>query len=155
MIGIISYEEKYQPDFKRLNLEWLDKYHLTETHDLEILDDPQEKVIAGGGCIFLAMDGEKVIGTAGLAKEQEGIFELVKMTVDPAWQGQGISKILLERCLDEAKKLKAKKIFLFSNSQLLTALKLYEKYGFCHIEVTDSPLLTADVKMELSLSGNQ
>ncbi len=149
MIVIRTYEEKYQPDFKRLNLEWLDKYHLTETHDLEILDHPEEKVIAGGGCIFLAMDGEKVIGTAGLAKEQEGIFELVKMTVDPAWRGLGISKILLERCLEEAKKLKAKKIFLFSNSQLLTALKLYGKYGFRHVEVTDSPLLTADVKMEL------
>lgn len=149
MIEIRAYEKKYQPDFKRLNLEWLDKYHLTETHDLEILDHPEEKVIAGGGCIFLAMDGEKVVGTAGLAKEQEGIFELVKMTVDPAWRGRGISKILLERCLEEAKKLRAKKIFLFSNSQLLTALKLYEKYGFRHVEVTDSPLLTADVKMEL------
>ena len=155
MINIISYEEKYQPDFKRLNLEWLDKYHLTETHDLEILDNPQEKVIAGGGCIFLAMDGERVVGTAGLAKEKESIFELVKMGVDPAWRGRGISKILLERCLEEAKKLKAKKIFLFSNSQLLTALKLYEKFGFRHVEVTDSPLLTADVKMELSLTSNQ
>ena len=155
MIDIISYEEKYQPDFKRLNLEWLDKYHLTETHDLEILDDPQEKVIAGGGCIFLAMDGEKVIGSVGLVKGQEGIFELVKMGVDPAWRRQGVGKMLLECCLDEAKKLKAQKIFLFSNSQLLTALKLYEKFGFRHVEVTDSPLLTADVKMELSLTSNQ
>ena len=154
MIQIVSYDNKYQQDFKRLNLEWLDKYHLTETHDLQILDHPEEKVIAGGGCIFLAMDGERVIGTAGLAKEREGIFELVKMTVHPAWRGQGISKILLERCLEEAKKLKAEKIFLFSNSQLLTALRLYEKYGFRHVEVTDSPLLTADVKMELSLTGN-
>ena len=153
MIEIISYDEKYQPDFKRMNLEWLDKYHLTETHDLDILNNPQEKVIAGGGCIFLAMYGEKVIGSAGLVKEQEGIFELVKMGVDPAWRRQGIGKILLERCLEEAKKLKAKKIFLFSNSQLRTALRLYEKYGFRHVEVTDSPLLTADVKMELSLPG--
>ena len=154
MIQIVSYDNKYQQDFKRLNLEWLDKYHLTETHDLEILDYPEEKVIAGGGCIFLAMDGEKVIGTAGLAKEQEGIFELVKMTVDPAWRGLGISKILLERCIQEAKKLKAGKIFLFSNSQLLTALILYEKYGFRHVNVTNSPLMTADVKMELSLTSN-
>ena len=77
------------------------------------------------------------------------------MGVDPAWRKQGIGKMLLERCLEEAQKLKAKKIFLFSNSQLLTALKLYKKYGFRHVEVTDSPLLTADVKMELSLTSNQ
>jgi len=152
MIEIISYQSKYQPDFKRLNLEWLDMYNLTEAHDLEILDHPEEKVMAGGGCIFLALDGEKVVGTAGLVKEQEGIFELVKMTVDPGWQGRGISKLLLDRCLVEAGKLKAKKIFLFSNSQLLTAIKLYEKYGFHKVAVTDSPMLTADVKMELSLT---
>ena len=54
MIEIISYQDKYQPDFKRLNFEWLEKYNLTESHDLEILDDPEGTVIGGGGCIFLA-----------------------------------------------------------------------------------------------------
>lgn len=151
---IISYESKYQPDFKRLNLYWLEKYHLTEQHDLDILDNPEEKIIAPGGCIFLAIDNEKVIGAAGIAKEHEGVYELVKMGVDSAYHGQGIGKKLLEHCLAEAKKMGAEKIFLFSNSQLTTALKMYEKYGFRHVEVTDSPMLTADVKMELSLSAN-
>ena len=155
MIEIINYESKYQPNFKRLNLEWLEKYNLTESHDLEILDDPDGTVIAGGGCIFLAMDGDSVIGTAGLWKENEKEYELVKMAVAPAYRGQGISKILLDCCLEEAKALKAYKIFLFSNSQLKTALGLYEKYGFCHVNVTNNPFLTADVKMELSLSPNQ
>jgi putative acetyltransferase len=151
MIEIRNYESRYQQDFKRLNLEWLEKYNLTETHDLEILDDPEGTVTNGGGCIFLATDGEKVVGTAGLAKEHEGVYELVKMAVDPEYRGQGISKILLDRCLTEAKNLNAKKVFLFSNSQLQTAIKLYGKYGFRHVEVTDSPMLTADVKMELVL----
>jgi ribosomal protein S18 acetylase RimI-like enzyme len=151
MITIISYEEKYQPDFKRLNLEWLDKYNLTESHDLEILNDPTGTVINAGGCIFLAMDGERVIGTAGLWKENDSAFELIKMGVDSEYRGRGISKILLEKCIDEARERKAAKIFLFSNSQLQTALGLYKKYGFHHVDVTDAPFLTADVKMELSL----
>jgi putative acetyltransferase len=151
MITIIAYENKYQPDFKRLNLEWLDKYNLTESHDLEILDDPEGIVIARGGCIFLAMDDKKVVGTAGLWKENEKEYELVKMAVDPSYRGKGISKLLLDHCLEETKKLKAKKIFLFSNSQLKTALKLYEQYGFRHVDPKDSPYVTADVKMELVL----
>mgnify|MGYP001190316057 FL=1 len=155
MIKVISYQSKYKPDFKRLNLEWLDKYNLTESHDLEILDDPQGTVIDRGGCIFLAIEGERVVGTAGLWKENEKEYELIKMTVDPVYRGQGISKILLDRCLTEAGKLKAEKVFLFSNSQLQTALKLYGKYGFCNVEVTDAPFLSADVKMELSLAPNQ
>ena len=82
MIEIIEYESKYQPDFKRLNLEWLDKYNLTESHDLEILDDPEGFVIARGGCIFLAIDGEKIIGSSGLWKENESEYELIKMAVE-------------------------------------------------------------------------
>ena len=151
MITIIPYENKYQPEFKKLNLYWLDHYNLTESHDLEILDDPQGAVIDRGGCIFLAMDQEHVVGTAGLWKENEKEYELVKMAVELSYQGQGISKILLETCLREAEKRGATKIFLFSNSQLTTALRLYSKYGFHHVDVTNAPFLTADIKMELNL----
>jgi ribosomal protein S18 acetylase RimI-like enzyme len=151
MIQIISYEDKYQPDFRRLNLEWLDKYHLTESHDLEILDDPMGTVIAGGGSVFLAMHGDEVVGTAGLLKSNEEEYELIKMAVDPGYRGQGISKLLLEKCIDEARERKAEKVILFSNSQLQTAINLYKKYGFEHVPVVSAPFLTADIKMELSL----
>jgi putative acetyltransferase len=150
-IKIIEYKDQYQPDFKRLNLEWLDKYNLTESHDLEILDDPSGAVIARGGCIFLALDGHDVVGTAGLWKENEEEYELIKMAVDPKYRGQGISKVLLEKCINEARKQGAEKIILYSNSQLQTAISLYKKYGFEHVPVTGAPFLTADVKMELSL----
>jgi len=151
MIEVVLYTRRYQPDFKRLNTEWLEKYGLMESHDLEVLDDPDGTVIAGGGCIFLAADDGKIIGTAGLWKENETEYELIKMTVDPAYRGKGISRILMDRCLEEAKQRKATKLFLYSNSQLKTALQLYEKYGFQHIPVTNAPFLTADVKMELVL----
>ncbi|HXL56367.1 MAG TPA: GNAT family N-acetyltransferase [Chitinophagaceae bacterium] len=151
MIEIIDYDDEYANDFKQLNLEWLDKYNLTETHDLEILNDPKRTILDGGGCIYLAKADNKIVGTAGIANEGDGAFELVKMTVAPAFQGMGISKILIEKCLNKAKELKAKKIFLYSNSLLTTAIALYKKYGFVHVDASDSPLLTADIKMELSL----
>jgi GNAT superfamily N-acetyltransferase len=149
MIRLIDYEDKHQPDFKRLNMEWLEKYGLLESHDLEILDDPRGTVLDRGGAIFLAVDGDKVIGTAGLWKENEETYELIKMFVDTEYRGQGISKLLLDHCLAEARKTGAKKVLLFSNSQLQTALKLYGSYGFRHVAVTDAPFVTADVKMEL------
>jgi putative acetyltransferase len=149
MIRLTDYEDRYQADFKRLNMEWLEKYNLLEPHDLEILDDPKGSVIDKGGAIFLVMDEDKVIATAGIWKENDDEYELIKMFVDPVYRGQGISKLLLDRCLEEARAKNAKKIFLYSNSQLKTALKLYEQYGFTHIAVTNAPFLTADVKMEL------
>lgn len=150
-INIISYESKYQPVFKSLNLEWLDKYNLTEDHDLLILDDPQGTVIDNGGFLWLAKAGEEIVGTAGIMKDTDTVFEIIKMFVSPSWRGKGISKLLIETCLSKAKEIGAEKLILFSNHQLETALKLYEKYGFRHVEVTDAPFETADVKMELIL----
>jgi ribosomal protein S18 acetylase RimI-like enzyme len=154
MIEIIDYSGEYANDFRDLNLEWLEKYNLTEAHDLEVINHPKEAVLDKGGYIFLAREVDRIVGTAGIANEGDSIYELVKMTVAPAFRGQGISKMLIEKCLDKARELKAKKIFLYSNSQLQTAIALYKKYGFVHVDASNSPLLSADVKMELAL-GNE
>jgi N-acetylglutamate synthase-like GNAT family acetyltransferase len=151
MIEIIDYCDEYANDFRELNLEWLEKYNLAESHDLEIINHPKETILDGGGCIYLAKSGDKIVGTAGLANAGNGVYELVKMAVAPEFQGKGISRMLMDKCLRKAKELNAKKIFLYSNSQLTTAISLYKKYGFEHVDASNSPLLTADVKMELSL----
>lgn len=151
MTEIIEYESKYQPDFYRLNITWLDKYQLTETHDVDILNDPEGMIINKGGFIWLAKDGDAIVGSAALIKETDDIFELAKMAVDDTHQGKGISKLLITVCIKKAKAIGAKKLELFSNHQLTTALALYEKYGFRHVKVTNSPFETADVKMEMTI----
>ena len=151
MVQIIEYENKYQPDFYKLNVAWLDKYNLKESHDLAILDDPQGMITGKGGYIWLAKEGDTIIGSAALIKENDGIFELAKMAVDDKHKGRGISKLLMETCINKAKEIGAVKLELFSNHQLTTALGLYEKYGFKHINVTGSAYATADVKMEMEL----
>jgi GNAT superfamily N-acetyltransferase len=149
MTNIIPYESIHAAAFRQLNMEWLNKYQLMETHDMMVLDDPNGTILDRGGCIFLAMDGEEVIGSAALMKGHNGIFELAKMAVLPAYQGRGISKLLINKCLETAEEMGLHKLILYSNSQLTTALKLYMSYGFYHVPVTDAPFLTADVKMEL------
>lgn len=149
MVNIIEYEDQYHEAFRKLNLEWLDKYNLTEEPDLIVLNDPRGTILNKGGYIWLAEHETGIIGSSALMKEHNGVYELAKMTVAPAWQGKGISKLLIEACLKKARELKASKVELFSNHQLLAALKLYERYGFKYIEMKDSPFATADVKMEL------
>ncbi len=149
--GIILYEERYKEDFRSLNLEWLEKYNLAESHDLEILDDPRSTILDHGGFIWLAVADERVVGSAALIKVTNDEYELAKMAVAADYRGRGISKLLIQTCISQAKKIGAKKMTLFSNHQLLTALKLYEKYGFYYVDVEDSPFETADVKMEMIL----
>ena len=151
MTELIAFESRYQPDFYKLNIAWLDKYNLTESHDLEILNDPEATIINRGGYVWLAKVDNIIVGSAALIKETDDVFELAKMAVDDAYQGKGISKLLIEACISKAKATGVKKLELFSNHQLKAALGLYEKYGFQHVEVTNSPFETADVKMEMNL----
>ena len=150
-IDIIDYGDEHAGVFRDLNLEWLEKYHLTESHDLFVINDPRGTIIDRGGVIYLAQSPAGIVGSAALMKTGEDEYELAKMAVAPEWQGQGISKLLIEKCLDTAKQIGAERVTLFSNHQLQTAIHLYEKYGFRHIDVTDAPFETADIKMELIL----
>lgn len=149
-ISIISFEPKYAADFKRLNIEWLDKYELTEPADISMLENYQSEILDTGGAIYLAKAGDEIIGSAALIQEKPGEYELAKMAVTAVWQGKGISKLLIEKCLEKAKELNALKVFLASNSKLSTALSLYEKYGFKHVPVIDNHYSNADVRMELA-----
>jgi putative acetyltransferase len=151
-IEIIPFSDEHRSAFLFLNEEWLNKYHLMEDHDMVILNDPRKTILDNGGEIFLAKFNERIVGTAALMKEHEGVYELVKMTVAPDLRSQGIGNILIDRCIEKAKQLNAEKIILFSNHQLKAALKLYEKFGFNYIPVQNSPFLTADIKMELIFS---
>lgn len=150
-ISIVAFRQEDAADFRTINLEWLDKYGLTEAPDLLVLNDPQGEIIDKGGAIFLAKSEGVVVGTAALMKETPIQYELVKMGVVDAYKGKGISKMLMEACLQQANVFGAKRVYLQSNSQLKTAIGLYEKYGFKHIPVQDAHYVTADVMMELLL----
>lgn len=151
-ISIVDFEPRYAADFKRLNVEWLDKYELTEPADISMLDNYKTEILDTGGCIFLAKAGDAIVGSAALILDKPGEFELAKMAVTSAFQGRGISKLLIEKCIAKAKELQAVKIILVSNSKLATALSLYEKYGFINVPVINNHYTNADVRMELILS---
>ena len=45
---------------------WISKYFALEPKDLEVLDDPQGKIIAKGGRIFMAFEGDEPVGCVAL-----------------------------------------------------------------------------------------
>ena len=149
MITIINFEMQFAEDFRQLNLYWLQHFQLLEAPDLVVINNPQGEIIDKGGYIYLAKAGDTIVGTAGLLKETPTQYELIKMGVAPSFQGRGISKLLMDACLQKATTVGAKRVYLQSNSQLTTAIALYTKYGFKHIPVKDAHYVTADVMMEL------
>jgi DNA-binding MarR family transcriptional regulator/GNAT superfamily N-acetyltransferase len=142
-----------QPIFRQLNEEWISHYFTLEPADLKALDHPEEYILQPGGCILLAAIGPQTVGTCALIKMPEGSYELAKMAVSPAAQGQGVGLLLGQAALQRVRELGGRRVYLESNSMLEPALALYRKLGFQDLsEPNPSPYARADVQMELLLS---
>jgi GNAT superfamily N-acetyltransferase len=111
-IIITGYDPKYAPDFKQLNVEWIEKYFTVEKHDLEELDNPEEHIISKGGYIFFALYNGTVVGTCALIKTGDREYYLAKMGVTPAMHGMQIGKKLGLACLEKAKAVGANRVWL-------------------------------------------
>lgn len=77
--------------------------------------------LAGGGGIY---------PTEGLPTDT---CELVKMYVSKKFRGNGYGQMLLEKCMQQAKKEGFKKMYIESMPELSNALGMYEKNGFEYI----------------------
>ena len=133
-LDIVTFQKKYKADFERLNREWIEEYFQMEEEDFYTLQNPESHVIEKNGEIFFALYNETVIGTAAMIPFSESVFELAKMSVMRDFQGRGVGKILLKKCIQFAQKRKANEIFLLTNDVLKPALNLYLSCGF---KITD------------------
>ena len=98
-------------------------------------------------CLF---DQDKLIGTVALKKLDENTVELKAMYLDRSYRGKGLGRRLMNKIVDEAKRLGYKSIVLDSMSQYKDALRLYERTGFQNTERYNDNLY-ADVFMKLDL----
>lgn len=98
-------------------------------------------------CLF---DQDKLIGTVALKKIDENTVELKAMYLDRSYRGKGLGHHLMNKIVDEAKRLGYKSIVLDSMSQYKDALRLYERTGFKNTERYNNNLF-ADVFMKLDL----
>lgn len=151
MITISQYTDAKKEAFKTLNYEWLEKYFAVEPVDEIMLSNPRKEIIDKGGYIFFAEDNDEIVGTVALINLGGSSFELGKMAVTEKVQGLGIGKRLMEHCLEFAKQNGAKKVLLYSNRKLGSAIHLYTKYGFVEVSVEPGHYQRADIKMEKML----
>ena len=145
---IIPFRSDLKEEIKTLNLEWLNKYFKVEAKDDKVLSDPQGEIIDKGGMIYYAKYDDRIVGTYSLLKIDETTFELSKMAVTDGVQGLGIGNKLMEHSIKVAKEKRIKKLILYSNRSLLSAIYLYKKYDFEEVPLEDGVYERANIKME-------
>lgn len=152
-ITITTFRDDLADDFDRINRAWLVAGGYLEPADEAYLEAPRAKIIDVGGEIFFAIEGTTVVGTAAAIPHAHDVFELAKVSVDPAAQGRGLGRQLTVAAITYARDHGAARIVLTSNQRLTAAVALYRSLGF---EEKPCPpgfgYLTADVYMELALA---
>ncbi|MFH1197102.1 MAG: GNAT family N-acetyltransferase [bacterium] len=137
-IEICEYSAGMKKYFKQLNYEWLEEYFTVEDFDKDILLNPKEKIINTGGAIFFALLENQVVGTCAMLNHGDGLYEIGKMAVTKKLRGYGIGRKLLNKCVQKAKSLGIKEIYLLTNKNLIAANSLYRSFGFKKIK--NSPI---------------
>lgn len=151
-VKIVPYQKKYKKDFKKLNIEWLEKYFTVEPIDKKILTSPEEEVIKNGGEIFFALLDDEVVGTCAVIKIDRKIYELSKMAVKESAQGKQVGKKLGLTAIGFVVSNKARKIVLDTSIKLKAATQLYRKLGFTIVPHNfDTKYERELIRMELNL----
>lgn len=149
-IKIIKWEDRFAKAYIDLSIEWLEKYVSVESGDLEIIEHPYEAVLNNGGMIWFALLDNTPIGTVTMIKSNDS-YEVAKLAVTEKYKKLGIGERLMKVAIEFARENGTKKIYLFTNHNLIPAINLYKKCGFVQIPLIDNKYIESDMKMELYL----
>lgn len=108
------------------------------------------------GRLFLAKDGDELAGCIALRKLAPGVCEMKRLFVRPAYRGTGLGRVLVERIIDEARRLGYTHMRLDTMpGRMDKAIALYRSIGFVEIAPYYVNPVADATFMELKLVNNQ
>ncbi len=126
--------------------------HIGDTLDAEGLDHDiahwQDEYDGRAGVLLLVVDeAGEVVGTAAVRILESGVAELKRMWLRPVARGRGLAQELLDKCLDEGRRLGCRTMRLDSQVRMAAAVRLYRNNGFREIPIYNDNR-RADIWME-------
>ena len=72
-VRVVGFDPRRREAFATLTIEWLEHWLVVEDYDREVLGNPGQYILACGGHILFAIDGEeRALGTVALKHEGDG-----------------------------------------------------------------------------------
>ncbi len=134
-LTIHPYSDALAPAFRDINAQWIAAMYRLEQTDIDVLENPRERIIdKGGDILFVEAAGLGIVGACALQKTGEGQYELTKMGVLESARGRKAGEFLLKAVIARARAVGASTLYLLSNKKSAAAIHLYEKLGFVHDE---------------------
>ena len=122
-----------------------------------VFTDPETDHLSGvyqkeNAIYFIVELNGKIVGGAGIGpvgNPELLTCELQKMYLIPEMRSNGISKLLIEKCFEAAKKYGYAFCYLETAKELATAVRIYHHWGFERIEnaIGDTGHFSCEIKM--------
>jgi putative acetyltransferase len=94
------------------------------------VENPLKKYTESGGVIFLASIDDQPAGCVALQGGHDGLCEMKRLYVKPAYRKTGLGKVLVEQLIRFAREHGFKRMQLDTLQRLQPAIRLYEQFGF-------------------------
>ncbi len=129
---IPAHAPEYQPSIRSL----LQEYATATGLDLSFQNFAAElaglpgKYAPPEGCLILARNGTEAAGCVALRKHDDGVCEMKRLYVRPAFQSRGLGRELAVRIIQEARSAGYRQMLLDTLASMKPAISLYHSLGF-------------------------
>lgn len=125
------------------------------THDIDQIDQSYGGL---GEAFFVAVNGQKVVGSVAVKKEDDRVALLRRLFVDAGYRKQQIGEKLIDRALKFCDEVGYKELVFKTTSRMLGAVKLCQKRGFVQrakIQLGDLELLKFSLPIRSGLKDHK
>jgi ribosomal protein S18 acetylase RimI-like enzyme len=145
---------EHLPVVRQLFLEYANATGLNfcfQNFDRELAELPG-KYAPPAGRLILAMNDGQAVGCVALRKLEEGICEMKRLYVQPAFRGQRVGRQLAEMIISAARQIGYRRMRLDTLASMRPAIALYESLGFRRIDAYYPNPIPDAVYLELALA---
>jgi ribosomal protein S18 acetylase RimI-like enzyme len=126
------------------------KYLEVQNYDSE-LENLEDKYGLPDGRLYIVKVENEVAGCIGLRKIDNENCEMKRLYVRPSFRGHKIANKLVEKIIDDAKRIGYKSMLLDTLPFLEGAIHLYKKFGFYEVESYNNSPMDTLIYMKLDL----